>query len=68
MVVGSRMKMLKEVYDPMPEDQKKKVVKWVKEQITQNYFNCTLRTASNSRLRKKSVKLFKSNIFTLYYL
>ncbi|XP_027142923.1 uncharacterized protein LOC104934470 [Larimichthys crocea] len=48
--VKKMMKMLKEVYDPMPEDQKKKVVKWVKEQITQNYFNCTLRTASNSRL------------------
>ncbi|TKS82067.1 Otoancorin Precursor [Collichthys lucidus] len=67
--VKKMMKMLKEVYDPMPEDQKKKVVKWVKEQITQNYFNCTLREASNSRSHlahcKSSLKWLNSEALSM---
>ncbi|KAM7420815.1 hypothetical protein PAMA_015163 [Pampus argenteus] len=43
------MKMLQEVYDPMSEDQRTQVVKWAKEQITENYFNCSLRPSSDAR-------------------
>ncbi|XP_040901377.1 uncharacterized protein otoa [Toxotes jaculatrix] len=43
------MEMLQEVYDPMSEDQRTQVAKWVKEQISQNYFNCTTMPPSDSR-------------------
>lgn len=48
-VVVSRMKMLQEEYDSMSEDQKSQVEKWEKEQIAQNYFNCTRRPSSDPR-------------------
>ncbi|XP_067365180.1 otoancorin [Channa argus] len=44
------MKMLQEMYDSMSEDQKTNVVKWAKEQIMQNYFNCTMRPSPDSEL------------------
>ncbi|KAM9353471.1 otoancorin [Symphorus nematophorus] len=46
--VKKMMKMLKEVYGPMSKDQKRRVVKWAKQQITENYFNCTMSPSSNS--------------------
>ncbi|XP_034731126.1 otoancorin [Etheostoma cragini] len=36
------MEMLREMYGAMSTDQMTEVVKWGKEQITQNYFNCTM--------------------------
>lgn len=49
------MEMLMEVYDAMSEDQRTQVVRWVKEQITQKYFNCTTRPPSEPRSSKKLV-------------
>ncbi|KAK9513806.1 hypothetical protein VZT92_027310 [Zoarces viviparus] len=43
------MKVLMEVYDAMSKDQRTRVVRWVKEQITQKYFNCTMRPPSDPR-------------------
>ncbi|XP_042279656.1 otoancorin [Thunnus maccoyii] len=43
------MRMLRGAYDPMSEHQRTQVLKWAKEQITENYFNCSLRPSSNSR-------------------
>ncbi|XP_039973328.1 otoancorin [Xiphias gladius] len=43
------MKMLQEVHDTMSEDQRTQVVKWAKNQISQNYFNCTMTPPSDSR-------------------
>lgn len=60
LVVGSRMKLMKLVFNPMSEDQRTQVIKWAKEQITQNYFNCTMRPSSDSRLSKTLVKPIKS--------
>ncbi|XP_071326560.1 otoancorin [Trachinotus anak] len=45
------MKMLQEVYDPMSKNQRTQVVQWAKDQITQNYFNCTMMPPSDSRSR-----------------
>ncbi|XP_078109050.1 otoancorin isoform X2 [Sander vitreus] len=43
------MEMLREMYGDMSIDQRTEVVKWGKEQITQNYFNCTMIPPSNSK-------------------
>ncbi|KAM7383470.1 hypothetical protein PAMP_003118 [Pampus punctatissimus] len=43
------MKMLQEVYGPMSDDQRTQVVKWAKDQITENYFNCSLKPSSDAR-------------------
>lgn len=53
LVVISRMEMLREVYGDMSIDQRTEVVKWGKEQITQNYFNCTMIPPCNSKSSKK---------------
>lgn len=57
LVVGYRMKML---YEVMPKGQRTRVVKWWKEQIAQNYYNCTMRPPSDPRSSKKLVKPIKS--------
>lgn len=41
--------MLQGVYDPMSEDKRTQVVKWAKEQFTENYFNCSLRPSRSSK-------------------
>ncbi|XP_022621926.1 otoancorin [Seriola dumerili] len=43
------MKMLQEMFDPMSDNQRTRVAQWAKEQITQNYFNCTMKPPSDSR-------------------
>ncbi|CAB1459828.1 unnamed protein product [Pleuronectes platessa] len=42
------MNMMRDMYDTMSDHQRGSVVKWVKEQITQNYFNCTMTPPSAS--------------------
>lgn len=51
------MKMLQNMYVIWSEYQRAEVVKWVKQQIAQNYFNCTVMPSSDSRLCKKLVKI-----------
>ncbi|XP_034553551.1 otoancorin [Notolabrus celidotus] len=46
------MKMLTELYSVMSEEKKTKVLKWAKEQITQNYFNCTTMPKAASKSMK----------------
>ncbi|XP_045900376.1 otoancorin [Micropterus dolomieu] len=46
--VKKMMMMLQEVYNPMSEAKMTQVIKWAKEQITQNYFNCTMGPSSDS--------------------
>lgn len=65
LVVGSRLKMLLELYEFTSEAQRMKVVRWAKQQITENYFNCTMRPPSDSRLSKKLVELINSE--TTFY-
>lgn len=48
------MTMLQEVYDPMSESQKSQVVNWAKEQISQNYHNCTMKDSTSSKKLKLS--------------
>ncbi|KAM9722820.1 otoancorin [Menidia menidia] len=36
------MNMLGDVYEPMTDDQRSRVLNWAKEWITQNHFNCTM--------------------------
>ncbi|KAK2844585.1 hypothetical protein Q5P01_011244 [Channa striata] len=43
------MQMLQQMYDSMPQDEKTHVVNWVKEQVMQNYFNCTMRPSPDSK-------------------
>ncbi|XP_041799048.1 otoancorin isoform X2 [Chelmon rostratus] len=45
------LKMLLELYEFTSEAQRMKVVRWAKQQITENYFNCTMRPPSDSRLK-----------------
>lgn len=52
LLVASRMNMLQDVYDLMSEDEKTLVVDWAKDQITQNFFNCTMKPPSDSSSRK----------------
>ncbi|XP_070768533.1 otoancorin [Enoplosus armatus] len=64
------MKMLQEVYDPMSEDKMTQMVKWAKEQMTQNYFNCTMRPSSDSRSMlkercKPSLKWLNMEVMTM---
>lgn len=47
------MKTLQDLYVIWSEYQRAEVVKWVKQQIAQNYFNCTLKPSSDPRLCKK---------------
>ncbi|KAI3360495.1 hypothetical protein L3Q82_002382 [Scortum barcoo] len=48
--VKKMMKLMQEVFNPMPENQRTLVAKWAKEQITQNNFNCTMKPSSESRM------------------
>ncbi|KAM8870252.1 otoancorin isoform 2-T2 [Spinachia spinachia] len=64
------MEMLLEVYDASSEDQRTQVVRWVKEQITQKYFNCTTRPPSDPRSMpmescELSVKWLNSEALTM---
>ncbi|XP_051261887.1 otoancorin isoform X2 [Dicentrarchus labrax] len=68
--VKKMMKMLQEMYDPMSEDQNTQVVKWAKQQITQNYFNCTMTPLPDSRLKlmetcKSTVKWLSTEALTM---
>ncbi|XP_044065278.1 otoancorin isoform X2 [Siniperca chuatsi] len=66
--VKNMMKMLQEVYDPMSEDKMTQVVKWAKEQITKNYFNCTMRPPSDLMLMercKPSLKWLNMEVLTM---
>ncbi len=56
MLVHSRMELLKLMYENMPERQRTLVVEWVKQQITQNDFNCTMKPSPDSRFGKKLIK------------
>ncbi|XP_047453991.1 otoancorin [Mugil cephalus] len=50
--IKKMMNMLQDVYDLMSEDERTVVVDWAKDQITQNFFNCTMRrppSDANSR-------------------
>ena len=57
--------MLKEEYNTMSKQQKTQVVKWLKEQIVQKYFNCTMRPPSDTKQSKKLVRnhFLQSNLF-----
>ncbi|KAG7234207.1 hypothetical protein INR49_005526 [Caranx melampygus] len=48
-VFNNRMYMLQEVFDPMSDNQRTQVVKWAKEQIACNYFNCTTMRSSDPK-------------------
>lgn len=54
------MEIMNEEYGAMSEQQKRKMVKWVKEQIAQKYFNCTRRPPSDSKSSKKLVEPVKA--------
>ena len=55
-LVGSRMKLLKELYGPMPDKERKRVVKWAKQQITENHSNCTSPPSNSSSSKKLVIK------------
>lgn len=58
-VVGSRMDMLKSMYDRIAPGQRTRVAQWAKDQITQNYFNCSIKKKKPwvyATLSKKSQK------------
>lgn len=57
--VDSRLKMLHEMYDSMSEDQRTDMAIWAKEQITQNFFNCTMRPSSDPISSKQLIRPFK---------
>ncbi|XP_061572831.1 otoancorin [Cololabis saira] len=68
--VKKMMNMLREVYEPMNEDQRTQVLNWAKEQISQNYFNCTMRPSSGSKSMqrdhcKPSLKWLDSEALTM---
>lgn len=54
--VVSRMDMLKSMYDRIPPGQRTRVAEWAKDQITQNYFNCSIKPWVYATLSKKSQK------------
>lgn len=54
--VLSRMDMLKSMYDRIPPGQRTRVAEWAKDQITQNYFNCSIKPWVYATLSKKSQK------------
>ncbi|XP_068179193.1 otoancorin [Antennarius striatus] len=47
--VKKMMKMLQEEYNLMSDEKRALVLKWVKQRIVQNYFNCTIKPALDSR-------------------
>lgn len=51
---------MQEERERMSEDKRKKVADWIKQQIAQNNFNCTMKPSSDSRLSKKLVRHIKS--------
>lgn len=51
---------MKEERERMSEDKRKKVADWIKQQIAQNNFNCTMKPSSDARLSKKLVWHIKS--------
>lgn len=53
-----RMKMLQTMFAVWPEEQRKKVAVWVKQQVLENSFNCTTAT-SGSTGRKATRKVPK---------
>ncbi|XP_062279086.1 otoancorin [Scomber scombrus] len=61
------MKMLQGVYDPMSEDKRTQVVKWAKEQFTENYFNCSLRPSRSTLMEhcKPSLKWLDLEALTM---
>lgn len=48
--------MLKNMYDRIPPGQRTHVAQWAKDQITQNYFNCSIKPWVYAALSKKSQK------------
>ncbi|XP_026172964.1 uncharacterized protein LOC113136395 isoform X2 [Mastacembelus armatus] len=54
------MMLLQEMYESLPENQRTHVVNWAKEQISQNYFNCTTRPSSDSN--SKHMELCKPSL------
>nr|XP_046256838.1 otoancorin [Scatophagus argus]XP_046256839.1 otoancorin [Scatophagus argus]XP_046256840.1 otoancorin [Scatophagus argus] len=59
--VKNMMKMLQEMYKPLSEDKRDQVVRWAKQQIAQNYFNCTMMPSSDSGL-KMEMRSCKSSL------
>ncbi|XP_056143013.1 otoancorin, partial [Lampris incognitus] len=49
------MKMLKEVFGSLPEGHKVKIIDWIKEQVCQNYFNCTYNSKNNGSVPKPEI-------------
>ncbi|XP_078027669.1 otoancorin isoform X2 [Epinephelus lanceolatus] len=47
--LNKTMEIMNEEHGAMSKQQKRKMVKWVKEQIAQKYFNCTRRLPSDSK-------------------
>lgn len=58
------MRKLQDMYAIWPEKQRKKVAMWVKRQILQNSFNCTMATSGSSlgskleKFPKTCIKLY----------
>lgn len=46
------MMMLNRLYDRMSKEKRAEVLKWAKQQITQNYFNCTTMPESDLKLKQ----------------
>lgn len=51
---------MQEERERMSEDKRKKVADWIKQQIAQNNFNCTMKPSSDARLSKKLIRHIKS--------
>ncbi|XP_073340725.1 otoancorin [Pagrus major] len=50
--VKKMMKVMQEERERMSENKRKKVADWIKQQIAQNIFNCTMKPSSDSRLKQ----------------
>ncbi|XP_036929963.1 otoancorin isoform X2 [Acanthopagrus latus] len=50
--VKKMMTVMKEERERMSEDKRKKVADWIKQQIAQNNFNCTMKPSSDARLKQ----------------
>ncbi|XP_030249655.1 otoancorin isoform X1 [Sparus aurata] len=50
--VKKMMMVMQEERERMSEDKRKKVADWIKQQIAQNNFNCTMKPSSDSRLKQ----------------
>ncbi|XP_071759430.1 otoancorin isoform X3 [Centroberyx gerrardi] len=46
--MAKMMNMLKEVFASLPDDKRLQIKNWVKEQVSQHYFNCTRKPTSSS--------------------